>query len=246
MERMRSNSLLRFLAFFLLFSLACLGFFSLAQRSRGKADNDASSPGLRDFSVVLDAGHGGEDGGAVSESGICEKAINLSIACYLRDYLESSGIRVVMTREEDVLLYDRTVDFHGRKKQLDLLARREIAEMTANSIFVSIHMNAFPSPQYRGLQVWFSPNHSDSALLADRIRDTVQSYLQPENHRPIKQATSSIYLLHHIASPAVLVECGFLSNPEEAALLAKEEYQRELAFLLFCSILQERGVRNSV
>ena len=114
---------------------------------------DTVAYGAPQLTVVLDAGHGGEDGGARSASGVLEKDINLDIALRLRDLLEANGVAVVLTRSTDVLLYDRDVDYHGRKKALDLAARRKIAEETENCIFVSIHMNAFPQTQYHGLQV---------------------------------------------------------------------------------------------
>jgi len=187
--------------------------------------------------VVLDAGHGGEDGGAVSASGeIVEKNVNLAITLYLKDLLEANGFPVRLTREDDRLLYDRTVDYHGRKKALDLAARRKIAEETENCVLVSIHLNAFPLEQYRGLQVWYSPNHESSLLLAEQVQATVREGLQPDNHRKVKAATSSIYLLHHAACPALLIECGFLSNAEEAALLGNVDYQQQLAFLIFVAL----------
>ncbi len=227
----------KFLLFLLLLTLVAGAFSFVAfygwEPSLASVNDAAFDP----FTVVLDAGHGGEDGGAVSESGIAEKDVNLAIAMQLKALLEANGIRVVMTRETDVLLYDRNVDYRGRKKALDLAARRRIGEETENSIFVSIHLNAYPQSQYRGLQVWYSPNNERSRVLAESIQTTVQNTLQPENDRRIKQATSSIYLLHHLTTPAVLVECGFLSNPEEAELLASEEYQHQLALTLFAAIL---------
>ena len=227
----------QFLLFLLLFLLFSCILTYIAVRSSPSAQAAQNEPDPLDFTVVIDAGHGGEDGGAVSASGIVEKNINLAIAKKLQTMLEMNGIKVVMTRETDILLYDRAVDYRGRKKALDLAARKRIAQETENSIFVSIHLNAYPQTQYHGLQVWYSPNNESSRALAQSIQDTVRASLQPENDRQVKQATSSIYLLHHLHSPAVLVECGFLSNPEEAAKLAVEDYQNELAFLLFTAIL---------
>ena len=186
--------------------------------------------------VVIDAGHGGEDGGASSASMVVEKDVNLSVAFALRDLLEAAGIPVVMTRTEDKLLYDRNVDFQGRKKVLDLAARRLIAEKTAetasreggSSLFISIHMNAFPAPQYSGMQVWYGTGDPLSKEIADSIQ-AASLPLMPENHRQTKAAGSNIYLLHRIQTPAVLVECGFLSNPAEAARLTDPRYQNALA-----------------
>ena len=189
------------------------------------------------ITVVIDAGHGGEDGGTQSAEGLQEKEINLQIAQLLDDMLRSNGIATVMTRTEDILLYDRNADYRGHKKMLDLAARRKIAEETENAVFVSIHMNSFPESKYRGLQVFYSPHNPQSQELANMIQKDAQAYLMPENHRKIKPATSAIYLLDRLHCPAVLVECGFLSNPSEAAMFATEEYRQEVAFVLFCSIM---------
>ena len=196
--------------------------------------------------VVIDAGHGGEDGGATSASGVVEKDVNLSVAFALRDLFEAAGIPVVMTRTEDVLLYDRNVDFQGRKKVLDLAARQLIAEKAAataaagggTSLFISIHMNAFPAPQYSGMQVWYGVGDPASEAVANGIQAASLS-LMPDNRRKTKAAGSSIYLLDRIRSPAVLVECGFLSNPDEAALLATEAYQYALAAVVFAGVVGE-------
>ena len=196
------------------------------------------------ITVVLDAGHGGEDGGTVSGDGILEKDLNLQIAKKLQTLLEANGVAVVMTRETDTLLYDRNSDYKGHKKEQDLAARRQIGEQTENCVFVSIHMNSYPVAKYKGLQVWYSKNNQASKQLADKIQSTIATHLQPQNDRTTKAATSGIYLLHHLQCPAVLVECGFLSNPEEAALLATEEYQNKLAFLLFVAIAETVGAQE--
>ncbi len=227
---------IRVMALFLLFC-GISGVFSLSSskfQTSLAAPSATNSP--QDYTIVLDAGHGGEDGGASSTSGELEKEINLAITMSLRDLLVANGVHVVLTRSEDILLYDKTVDYRGKKKALDLAARRKIAEETPNAIFISIHMNAFPQTQYKGLQVWYSTNNSSSLTLAQSVQQFTADQLQPENNRRVKAATSSIYLLHHLTCPAILVECGFLSNPEEASLLASEEYQNKLAFLLFLAI----------
>lgn len=204
----------------------------------------SEAPSAR-FTVVIDAGHGGEDGGTQSADGIYEKDINLSIAQKLNNMLKISGISCVMTRSEDILLYDRQADYHGKKKMLDLKERRRIAEGTENAIFVSIHMNAFPQTRYHGLQVFYSPNNQVSSALAEQVQSAAHDYLQPDNERKIKKSNSSIYLLDRLECPAILVECGFLSNEEEAAALALEEYQQKVSFLLFASLLQFISAQSS-
>jgi N-acetylmuramoyl-L-alanine amidase len=188
--------------------------------------------------VITDAGHGGEDGGASSTSGLIEKNLNLEIASLLSEILTKHGVKVVMTRTDDRLLYDRNVDFEGRKKKLDLAARLEVAKTYEESVFVSIHMNSFSDKRYSGLQVWYSQNCPESMVLAQKIQSNARSKLQPSNKRSIKAADSKIFLLDNAISPAVLVECGFLSNPEEARLFESEEYKREIARVLFESIME--------
>lgn len=225
----------------LLTLLLCLSAYLLtgARFPRRATSAEATVPPTVPFTrVVIDAGHGGEDGGAQSASGLSEKQINLQVAQYLRAYLEAVGIPTVMTRTEDKLLYDPTAVYKGRKKQLDLAARLEIATAVPNSLFVSIHMNAYPDPRYSGMQVWYAPANPLSEQVAARIQ-TGSLRLTPQNRRRIKAAGSNIFLLDRLDTPAVLVEGGFLSNPEEAARLGTEAYQRRLAFVLFTAITEE-------
>ena len=225
--------------------IVCSVFGILSEKSSLARDLPITEPTdtAPPLTVVIDAGHGGEDGGASSASGVLEKELNLQIAERLCDLLKSNGVNVVMTRTEDTMLYDKTVDYKGRKKALDLAARQRITEEAGDCIFVSIHMNAYPQPQYRGLQVWYSPNNPDSQSLATLIQQTVAKNLQPENTRQIKRATSAIYLLHHLQMPAVLVECGFLSNAAEAELLASERYQKDLAYNLYLAIMEYQAAK---
>ena len=236
--------MIEYIAFIFLLLLAVAGlvflFSFLSQNRPVLCAVPASASTVATYrTVILDAGHGGEDGGAIGHIDgreICEKDINLSIALILRDMLEAEGINVILTREEDVLLYDRNTDFQGRKKVLDLAARLHIGQKTSDALFVSIHMNAFPQTQYKGLQVYYSPNHALSSALAQRIQTNVQAQLQPDNMRKIKRADSSIFLLDRLTCPAVLVECGFLSNEEDCSNLSRKDYQQKIAFLLFDSI----------
>lgn len=231
---------MRFWGIVLALAAVCAGF-SLPDISARRENGARTATGAEAWTVILDAGHGGEDGGAVSADGLQEKAVNLDLTLRIRDFLTENGVRVALTRDSDVLLYDRNTDYRGRKKALDLRARREIAEQIPGGVFVSIHMNAFPQKQVHGLQVWYSPNHAASALLAGAVQEEVRTRLQPENNRKTKQAGSNIYLLHHLRIPAVLVECGFLSNPDEAALLATESYREQLAQAIGLGILAGLG-----
>ncbi len=201
------------------------------------ADGTPDAAGVSPITcVVIDAGHGGEDGGTSSAAGLVEKDVNLAVAEALRGLLETAGVRVIMTRTEDKLLYDRGVDYQGRKKVLDLAARRTVAETTEGCLFVSIHMNAFPDPRYSGMQVWYSPHDPRSAAIAEDIQAGAQ-IIMPENNRKIKAAGRNIYLLDRLETPAVLVECGFLSSPAEAERLDDPAYRRALSAVIFAGIM---------
>ena len=152
---------------------------------------------------------------------------------------------MIMTRTDDRLLYDRNIDYHGRKKKLDLAARLLVMQNTSDAIFVSIHMNSYTNPKYSGLQVWYSQNHLASMTLAELIQSSNRKTLQPSNNRKIKAATSSIHLLDKATCPAILVECGFLSNEEEANLFETDGYKQKVAFIIFCSIIKFLNENNA-
>ena len=196
------------------------------------------------ITIVLDAGHGGEDGGAQG-NGLIEKDLNLDITLRVATLLREQGVNVVLTRDTDILLYDTESDYKGKKKAHDLRKRLEIANSCENPVLVSIHMNYFAQTQYSGLQVWYSKNDSRSKTLANFIQSNVKSTLQPHNNRATKEATSSIFLLHNATFPAVLIECGFLSNPDEAHALGDANYRQELANSIFHSIMNYISQNNT-
>ena len=228
--------ILPFILFSLIFITLCSVFFLLGYRPQKVTNNDAS-----DFKrypiVVIDAGHGGEDGGAVGINGALEKDINLAIAKRLYATLSAEGIECVLTRSEDTLLYDRNQDYEGRKKALDMKARLQIVSKYENVIFVSIHQNSFPVEKYSGFQAYYSSNSEDSQRLATTIEESIKKSLQPSNKRVAKASEGKIYLLDNLSCPAVLLECGFLSNSEECALLCTEEYQKSIAAVLSDGII---------
>jgi len=143
-----------------------------------------------------------------------------------------------MTRTEDILLYDPTSDHEGKKKSMDLAARLNIAQETPDAILVSIHMNAFPESKYGGLQVYYSTRSEGGRTLASYVQDDNKTFLSPDNHRKIKAAGKNIYLLDRFEGTGILVECGFLSNPDNRERLNSSVYRHELSALLFCSILR--------
>lgn len=220
---------------FIILIFIATGIFRYFEKKYG-ADTPTAAAGVTDNrpTVVLDAGHGGMDSGTVSVLGDEEKHINLSVVQKLGEFLEQSGIRVVYTRTEDAMLES---DKTASRKMADLIARVDMAKCFPNATFVSIHMNALPIEKYKGLQVFYSSANDRSKVLALQIQNDTHALLQPDNNRKIKDAEGSIYILDRIPNPAVLVECGFLSNYEEAALLKNEEYQAKLAFSISRSLI---------
>ena len=187
--------------------------------------------------IVLDAGHGGEDGGAVGVNGVEEKALNLAIALHVQEELQHAGYPVVMVRDTDTAVGDTTLATIAERKRSDIQYRAQLVNETENCILVSIHQNFFEQSQYSGAQMFYSPNNTRSAALAEAIRQSVVEQLQPENTRENKQAESGIYLLNHVDVPAVIVECGFISNPEEAELLCDSAHQQKLAAAIADGVL---------
>lgn len=185
--------------------------------------------------VILDAGHGGFDGGA-SAGDVLEKDINLKIALFLVDHLKLSGYDVILTREDDSATNDEG-DRIRSKKISDMKNRLALMKSYPDAFFVSIHLNKYSDSQPKGTQVFYSQKTTESKLLAQSIQQTVKELLQSDNHREIKPATRDTYLLYNAPIPAVIVECGFLSNPAELALLKTEEYQKKMAFAVYCGII---------
>ena len=197
---------------------------------------NASSSQTINTTVIIDAGHGGPDGGTSADDGTLEKNINLQIALKLENILKSMGINTVMTRTEDISIHDESANTIRKKKISDLKNRLSIINNTDDSVFVSVHQNHFSESIYYGTQIFYSKNNPESSVLANSIRQSVISVLQKDNTREIKQSGTDIFLLHHAETPAVMVECGFLSNAEETAKLKDENYQRKLAFMIAIGI----------
>lgn len=187
--------------------------------------------------IVIDAGHGGEDGGAVGVNGLVEKDINLAIALALAEDLKANNFDVILVRDGDYSVGDQSLSTVAERKRSDTKRRVSLVEEMGDCLLVSIHQNQFSQSQYSGAQMFYSPNNEESAQLAECIRQSVVSSLQPENTRQNKEAGEEIYLLTHCQVPAVLVECGFLSNPQEADLLGQESYQNDIAAAIYNGII---------
>lgn len=195
--------------------------------------------------VIIDAGHGGFDGGAVSNDGTVEKDINLAISLYLQEYLSVFNIKTVMIRETDCSVEDDGLNTIRQKKSSDLHNRMKVMEETDNAIYISIHQNKYPDSKYSGTQVFYSPKTKDeSQILAQSIQDCIVNTLQKDNKRQIKECGTSVFLMYNAVKPAVLVECGFLSNYEETNNLKTPEYQKKIAFCIAMGIQNYLSVRS--
>lgn len=223
------------LVFSVVFSSFCLYGANLVGSTDESERSEAVSAEIQNKTVLIDAGHGGEDGGAVGINGVLEKELNLLVSEKLYTLLTFAGYKTIMTRTEDRMLYDKNDNFKGRKKILDLAERLKIISQSSPTLFVSIHMNSFPDPQYEGLTVYYSPNTQQSRSAAECIMSKMRDSLQPHNTREIKEASSNIFLLNRATCPAVLVECGFISNRSECEQLCNDEYRKRLTLVLYSS-----------
>lgn len=184
--------------------------------------------------VVLDAGHGGKDPGKVGVNDALEKDINLSIALRLKSLLEQNDIAVVMTREEDK---DLASEQASNRKNEDLRARANLIADTAPIAMVSIHQNSYPEAEVDGAQVFYYSGSQAGKQLGTMVQESLKREIDDGNHR-VAKANKDYYLLKKSACASVIVECGFLSNPTEASLLATEEYQEKIAFAIHLGIME--------
>jgi len=189
--------------------------------------------------VILDPGHGGEDPGAVSNySGIAEKDINLRIALLLKELLEEDNYRVIMTRQEDVLNCKPGTKNITEKRRQDLTGRRKLIDNSGADIVVSIHLNKFEEPQYYGAQAFYPPGSPESERLAVCMQNALKEHVDPSNNRKALVKKERIVILRDLVVPTALVECGFLSNSREEALLRTPDYQEKIARALKMGIDQ--------
>lgn len=218
--------------------------YSLTAHNPVNADKKTEQNGNLPI-VIIDAGHGGFDGGAVADDGTVEKDINLAISLYLQEYLSFFNIETIMIRETDCSVEDDELNTIRQKKHSDLHNRMKVMEETEDAVFVSIHQNKYPDGKYWGTQVFYSPKTSDeSVLLAQAIQDCVVNTLQKDNKRQIKECGTSVFLMYNAVKPAVLVECGFLSNYDETSKLKTPEYQKKIAFCIAMGIQNYLSVRS--
>lgn len=195
---------------------------------------DVLNINLADKVVVIDSGHGGIDPGKASSTGLLEKNINLAIAKVLQQKLKDTGINVVMTREDDEGLYSED---DGNKKIADMKKRCSIIAESNADIVISVHQNSFQSSSVKGAQMFYYKHSVQGKRLAQILQKSFKQNVDSENER-VEKADSTYYMLLHTASPTVIAECGFLSNPQEAELLNTPEYQEKVAQALYLGIIE--------
>lgn len=211
-----------FLAIILLF-VSCIGISSIPT---------VKEQGYNEFTIIIDAGHGGEDGGAVAFDGTYEKDINLQIAIKLNEFLSLLGYNTHMVRTKDLALHNDGLDTIRARKNSDLKNRLKLMDIYKSCYYVSIHQNKYDDSNIWGAQVFYSPNNSQSKELAEILQTTIVNNLQPENHRKIKPSGTNIFILYKAIKPAVMIECGFVSNANDLYNLKDDLYQNKLAFTI--------------
>lgn len=232
------NSTIRILFLFFcscIISLVIWGIVSLESKMAVQTSTvvEASKP-----IVVIDAGHGGFDGGAQG-NGINEKVINLIISKKLQYVSSLFGYDCVMTRSADISIEDEQMRTVRERKRSDIKNRLKTMTKDPKSITISIHLNKYPSESVHGAQVFYAPFSQNSDILAQTIQTNIRNLLQTENKRQIKRADKNLFILYNnTTTPAVIVECGFLSNPNEAEKLKNENYQSKLALAIFKSMIE--------
>ena len=187
--------------------------------------------------IVIDAGHGKPDEGAESSTGTTEAAINLKIALKLQNLLEQSGTTVILTRSDENAIYNIDSKTLKQKKISDIHNRVKIGNESSADIFVSIHLNKIPESQYDGWQTFYKEGSSEGQKLAVAIQNNLNNSIQKENNR-IAKTIDNIYIINHVKIPITIVECGFLSNPEEEKQLLDDKYQDKLAWGIYNGIIE--------
>jgi len=194
--------------------------------------------------LVLDPGHGGEDGGAVSLSGMHESVLNLDIAKRIDAIMGLFGTEVVMTRDEEELIYPDSANTTRKRKVADTKRRVEMINDIENAVLISIHQNIYPGKQPFGAQVFYSDKTPEGKALAIHTQNILRNTLNPNNKRQAVKVPADVYLMNNVDCTAILIECGFLSNPEEDALLRTDRYKLRIAWAVSCAYLSFFGGTN--
>ena len=219
------------LIFSLIISITIVSFIKV-NNVKLSAKNEKINP-----VIIIDAGHGGEDGGATGYDGTNEKDINLEISIKLNEILSSLGFQTRMVRETDISIHDKNADTIRKRKVSDIKNRFNIMNEFDKCIYISIHQNKYENSNIWGAQTFYSPNNEESESLAFYIQESIKNYIEPTNKRKIKKAGSNLYILFNSKKPTVLVECGFVSNPNELLKLKDKDFQNKIAMAITNGII---------
>lgn len=228
---MKRDNWIGFLPFYLLVVIITLGIGLGGGKAVTVLKENTSV--IREHTLIIDAGHGGIDGGAISCTGLLESAVNLEIALRLEDIMHLLGYRTLMIRTTDRSIYTSGTTIAAQKVS-DLKERVRIVNETDGGVLISIHQNTFSDSRYGGAQVFYAGNE-DSKELATILQKKWIATLNPDSHRSAKKG-EGIYLLQNISKPGILVECGFLSNPKEEALLRDADYQKKMCCIIAATV----------
>lgn len=205
--------------------LFALFAFNLEQRFQ------AQNVSAKEFSYIIDAGHGIPDGGTSGKDGTTEQELNLAIALKVSEMLKNKSISHVLTRKDENSIYSEGTSIHA-KKVSDIRERVAIAGKSPESPLISIHMNSYPDPDVQGIQVFYTNGNERAKKIADALQSAINAELQPNNTKVVKTISKNIYLFSHVENPSVLIECGFLSNPQDLAQLKTSEYQEKISTVI--------------
>ncbi len=215
--------------------VACVAVIIYASTKIDRAVTVDSVPAAQKM-IILDAGHGGLDGGCSTPDGKTEKVINLNIMLSVKDLCEFFGMPVEATRLKDTSIHDKGVKGIRNQKMSDMDNRLAVFNKYSDAVCISIHQNTFTDPQYSGAQMFYSENLPENEQLASIMQNLFVQNLQPDNQRETKPCGNELFLCHYSENPSLMIECGFLSNPEEAARLTDKNYQKLVAFTVFTGI----------
>ncbi len=220
--------------------LFCVCIFAVVKQTEKNIVSviGAESSDFKENIFILDAGHGGEDGGAVAYDGTLEKDLNLTMCNNISLYFDIFGIDYVIIRDGDYSVGDTSLETIRKRKASDIYKRFEIINSYENSVLLSIHQNMFSVEKYSGTQVFYDGKFDESEELSKILQFTFKNTLQPDNNRSIKTTDKSIYLLYEAQRPSVMVECGFMSNLSELSRLKDAEYQSQFSYFLTKGIIQ--------
>ena len=236
MKLKQSGKRILFVFVLLSISLCVYGIINIIRKNDNNVALQTNSLPITNKIIVVDAGHGLPDEGAVGFNGTTEQALNLSIALKLQKLLEQSGTKVILTRSDENGIYSSDSKSIRNKKVSDTKNRVEIGNNVDADIFVSIHLNKYPPSQiYRGWQTFYQKGNESSKLIANIIQENLNKNIEFKNNRTPLPITG-IYIMDNVKVPSVIVECGFLSNPEEAELLKQDSYQNKLAWGIYIGL----------